>query len=167
MRVKGDLRLTPTMPVSICTRTESTESAMESFIMLPSHDRQTSPVAETSTVTLSITRSRVVSSESAFVGVLPLVVPLVVLEDGESCLMLPNIPSKPHRIRSIPAEQKSRFLKLMLVVVRPAYSFRSSGAISVKLKPFCTSTPDMIRESSVLNWSLSSSELPRSLRGGI
>ena len=59
-----------------------------------------------------------------------------------SSSMLPKVPSRPHLIKSTPAALSlSRCLQAMVVVVRPAYSRRSSGAIRDILKSFWTSTP--------------------------
>lgn len=59
-----------------------------------------------------------------------------------SSSMVPNVPSSAHLMRSMPAaDSRKRCLQAMVVVVRPAYSRRSSGAMSDILKSFCTSTP--------------------------
>lgn len=56
--------------------------------------------------------------------------------------MAPKVPSKAHFIKSIPAALSViRCLHTIVVVVSPAYSLRSSGAINDILKSFWTRTP--------------------------
>jgi len=52
-------------------------------------------------------------------------------------LIAPKVPSNAQRISSVPAADNVRCCRhTTVVVVRPAYSFRSSGAISEILKSF-------------------------------
>lgn len=73
----------------------------------------------------------------------PFVLPFDLLSGNSS--ILPNVPSSAHLMRSIPAALRvMRCLQVMVVVVKPAYSLKSSGAISDNLKSLCTRTPLMI-----------------------
>lgn len=80
------------------------------------------------------------SSDDPFIWVSPFNLFLELLSGSSS--MLPNVPSKAHLINSIPAALSDmRCLQVIVVVVKPAYSLKSSGAMRDILKSFCTRTP--------------------------
>ena len=149
--------------LSTLSSTAMTASAMASLDALPSHSISSSPCSRQMMRTASFITLRIVSGRGFSVKVsssVPssslAVAPFVVLSLGfESCdsvtSTLPNVPSSDHLIRSMPAAPSvMRCRHVMAVVFRPAYSLRSSGAMSESLNSFCTSTPLMTCPSSFL-----------------
>jgi hypothetical protein len=144
----GGLRFTAAGLLSTEKRTAMTASAIPSFNILPSHSSSTSPLLLWRTVTQSITKyavdfrtiSSIGSSSDSFMFE-SLFVPFVGLLSVISWI-LPKVPCRAHLIKSIPAALNViRCLQVIVVVVNPAYSLRSSGAIKDILKSFCTRTP--------------------------
>lgn len=174
VRCDRNIRLTAAGLLSTVRRTAMTASATPSFIMFPSHATSTSRVLELyPTTTQPMTRndndwSIGISSStgSSFLiaapsSLTPFFAVSLVSSFFPISSMAPNVPSRAQRIRSILALLSViRCRHMMVVVVKPAYSRRSSGAIMLSLNPFCTRTPLTNLASSVPAGGAVSARLP-------
>lgn len=168
-----NLRRTAAGELSTEKRTARTASAIPSLIIVPSHSTSTRPPDRQCTVTQSMTVNDLLvlsissSASSPLCTPLPFIFPSRAASVCVVSVMAPNMLSRAQRMRSTPAADSVRCCRqTIVVVVRPAYSFRSSGAMRLILKSFWMSTPEMRLGCWLSNWSPLSSPSVLYGRGG-
>jgi hypothetical protein len=141
-RSRRDLRFTAAGELSTVHNAARTASAIPSLITLPSHSTSTRPPGRQRTLTQSMTTyfmlDLLTSSSASSLTPLPFPftsLPLTAASVISSSFIAPNAPSRTHRIRSTPAADSLMCCRhTIVVVVKPAYSFKSSGAMKESLK---------------------------------